>query len=354
MNSPTAMLVGGLVRVAQGSVAAAPTLLVGLLIAAILRYYLGRDGTRRLFGGDSLRALPQSWMVGMLLPVCSIGVLPILIQMRRSGVKPGAMSAFALSAPLFNPLSLLYGLTLSRPLVIILFAVGSLVIVTALGLLWDALDRRKQTVFATEQDADDSGLIGPRRLAATMVQMARDATGMPLALTFLGLTGLAVLAAVLPYGAMQSSVERDDPMAPLRMMLVAVPVYATPMLAMSQLGMMFQHANTPGAAFTLLILGTGMNVATPIWFGKQFGWKPTVVWMMSLIVIVLGISYGINRPLISPGVDPAGHTHAFDIYANPMSAYSKLDFDSLQDLVTKNLDISMLASLAALAVIGVV
>src|SRR6056297_3330764 len=90
MNSPTAMLVGGLVRVAQGFVAAAPTLLVGLLIAAILRYYLGREGTRRLFGGDTLRSLPQSWLVGMLLPVCSIGVLPILIEMRRAGVKAGA------------------------------------------------------------------------------------------------------------------------------------------------------------------------------------------------------------------------------------------------------------------------
>src|SRR6056297_1142712 len=130
MNSPTAMLVGGLVRVAQGFVAAAPTLLVGLLIAAILRYYLGREGTRRLFGGDSLRSLPQSWLVGMLLPVCSIGVIPILIEMHRSKVKPGAMFAFALSAPLFNPLSLLYGFTLSRPVVIVLFAIGSLIIVT--------------------------------------------------------------------------------------------------------------------------------------------------------------------------------------------------------------------------------
>ncbi len=349
MNSPTAMLVGGLVRVAQGFVAAAPTLLVGLLIAAILRYYLGRDGTRRLFGGDSLRALPQSWMVGMLLPVCSIGVLPILIQMRRSGVKPGAMSAFALSAPLFNPLSLLYGLTLSRPLVIILFAVGSLVIVTALGLLWDALDRRKQTVFATEQDADDSGLIGPRRLAATMVQMARDATGMPLALTFLGLTGLAVLAAVLPYGAMQSSVERDDPMAPLRMMLVAVPVYATPMLAMSQLGMMFQHANSPGAAFTLLILGTGMNLATPYWFGKHFGWKSSALWLAGLLLIVVGISYAINEPLIPPGVQPAGHTHAFDIYANPFSSLHQDLWATSGEAISKQTDIAGMISLAVLA-----
>ena len=349
MNASTAMLVGGLIRVAQGLIAAAPTLLAGLLIAAILRYYLGRDGTRRLFGGDSLRSLPQSWLVGMLLPVCSIGVLPILIQMRRSGVKPGALSAFALSAPLFNPLSLLYGLTLSRPLVIVLFAVGSLVIVTALGSLWDALDRHQPRGGQIDDENTEPGMIGPRRLAATIAQMARDASGMPFVLTLLALAGLAILAAVLPYGAMQNSVERDDPMAPLNMLLVAVPVYATPMLTISQLGMMFQHANSPGAAFTLLILGTGMNLATPFWFGYHYGWRSSATWLVGLLLIVIVISYAINQPLVPRGVHPAGHTHAFDIYTNPISSLHQNVWETARETILKQADIAGLISLAGLA-----
>ena len=355
MNDPMHMLVGGLIRVAQGLIAAAPTLLVGLLIAAILRYYLGRAGIRRLFGGDSFRSLPQSWLVGMLLPVCSIGVLPILREMRRAGVKPGALSAFALSAPLFNPLSLLYGLTLSRPLVIILFATGSLIIVTALGLLWDSVLRRRRPAneeLPSQGEADaESGLIGVRRLAATAVHIGRDATGPMLGLVLLAVSGLAVLAAVLPYGAMQSSVERDDPMAPLTMMMVAIPVYATPMLAMSQLGMMFQHANSPGAAFTLLILGTGMNLATPFWLGRHYGWKSSAAWLTSLLLIVIGISYAINRPLIPPGVEPAGHTHAFDIYTNPLSAYQTNVWATAEEDLRESMDVGGAAALAALAIV---
>ncbi|TWU31117.1 permease [Novipirellula artificiosorum] len=367
-QSLSIMLMGGLIRVLQGFAAAAPTLLVGLLIASIMRYYLADKGMRRLFGGDSLRSLPQSWLVGMLLPVCSIGVLPILREMRRAGVKPGAMSAFALSAPLFNPLSLLYGLTLSRPMVIILFAFGSLVIVTALGLFWDAMAKFREPTKNTlllaggscaiavgkgEPETRDH-LISLRRLAATFVHIARELTGVSLGTTVLALSGLAILAAVLPYGAMQHSVERDDWFAPLTMLEVAIPVYATPMLAMSQLGMMFQHANSPGAAFTLLILGTGMNLATPVWFGKHYGFKATTLWMVSLVVIVLGISYAINRPLVPPGVEPAGHTHAFDIYANPISVYHHFDMRTLRDLVVKDLDISVVVSLAVLGVIGLI
>jgi uncharacterized membrane protein YraQ (UPF0718 family) len=354
IQSISVVLLGGLIRVLQGFASAAPTLLVGLLIASILRYYLGRAGTQRLFGGDGLRSLPQSWLVGMLLPVCSIGVLPILFEMRRARIKPGAMSAFALSAPLFNPLSLLYGLTLSRPLVIILFALGSLVVVTVLGMFWDSLSDRASHVTRTANDKEEKAdhLIGLRRVFATVVHFTRETTGTTMLLTFVALSGLAVLAAVLPFGAMQHAVERDDSWAPLKMMLVAMPVYATPMLAMSQMGMMFQHANSPGASFTLLILGAGMNFATPFWFGRHYGWKAASLWFISLLTIVLGLSYAINEPLIPPGVEPAGHTHAFDIYSNPMPNYQLLSFQSVADAITEKMDISVVVSLIVLAIVA--
>ncbi|MEL6897523.1 MAG: permease, partial [Planctomycetota bacterium] len=143
---------GGLLRLLEALVSAAPTLAVGLIAAAVMRFFLGIDGTRRLFGGQSLRSLPQSWLIGMLMPVCSIGVLPILLEMRRAKLKPGAMSAFALAAPLFNPLSLLYGLTLSRPYVILMYALVSLLVVTIVGLIWDRFADSQQT---DAENADD-------------------------------------------------------------------------------------------------------------------------------------------------------------------------------------------------------
>jgi uncharacterized membrane protein YraQ (UPF0718 family) len=69
----------------------------------------------------------------MLLPVCSLGVIPVVREMRRAGVSAGAILAFALTAPMFNPLSMLYGLTLSKPSVILAFAFSSMVIVTLVG-----------------------------------------------------------------------------------------------------------------------------------------------------------------------------------------------------------------------------
>ena len=321
-------LYGGALRTGEALLAATPTLLVGLLVAAILRFYFDRAGIRRIFGGSSVRSLPQSWAIGMLLPVCSIGVLPILLEMRRAKVKAGAMSAFALSAPLFNPLSLLYGVTLSRPYVILMFAAASLFLVTVVGAIWDRFGapagRSSDCEDASNKDGkeayseDPVAVIGVRRLLAIFIYACRQLAG-PVGLwSLVAISGVGLLAAVLPWGSLGEAMGRDDWWAPVRMLFVSVPVYATPMLAMSQLGMMFQHANSPGAAFILLVLGAGINLGTIGWMAKQFGSRSVFVWVVCLIVVVTAIAYSVNRPLIPPGVNPSPHTHAFDIYTNPI------------------------------------
>ena len=328
-------LVGGLLRMVQGLGWSGPTLLVGIIVSGVFRYYLGTNGTRRLFGGETIRALPQSWLIGMLLPVCSIGVIPILIQMRRFGVRPGAMTAFALSAPLFNPLSLLYGITLSRPSVVISFALLSLFVVTILGAAWDHLRRRDHDQDSvTEAEVP---IIGGRRLVAVLVNSCRETAGPTLLYAVVALLGLGVLGTLIPFGDLQMAFEQDDRLAPARMTALAIPVYATPMLAMTQLGMMFSHANSPGAALALLMLGTGINLGTMLWMVLHFGWRSTAIWFTVLVTIVVAMAYLVERPLIPPGVEPAGHTHAFDIYSNPFHAGEVVSWFEVRRLIEKQI-----------------
>jgi hypothetical protein len=343
------ILSGGLLRAFQGLISATPTLIIGLFIASVLRFYLGREGTLRLFGGASLKSLPQAWLVGMLLPVCSIGVLPIIREMRRCGIRPGAITAFALSAPLFNPLSLLYGLTLSRPIVIVGFEVGSLLVVTIVGIIWD------RSVSTEGIDLPkEPGIIGLPRIFACGSYACRELVGPTGILMAIALAGLFLLGVLLPHGALQGSVEQTDRLAPLKMAAVSIPIYATPMLTMSQLGMMFAHGNSPGASFCLLLLGTGINLATLVWISRSYGNRATTIWFLSLMVVVLSVAYAIDRPLIPPGIEPAGHTHAFDIYTSPFTTGTNITFSSFIDRVQTSVDVVGMASLAILGMFFVI
>ncbi len=80
---------------------------------------------------------------------------------------------------------------------------------------------------------------------------------------------------------------------------------------------MFQHGNSIAASFTLLVLGTGVNLGMLVWIVRNYRWRPTLIWIGCLILLVLGLSYGMDSPLRPKGVEEADHTHAFDVYCNP-------------------------------------
>ena len=304
---------GGLLRFGEAALAGAPTLLVGLFVAGVFRKLIGPETTFKLFGGTGWRSLPQSWLWGMLLPVCSIGVIPVAYELRRAGLRGGAILAFALTAPLSNPLSLLYGLTLSTPTVILAFAFGSLLVVTIVGLLWDRLFPN------TEIDviAPPSVPPGLKRMAAVALVAARHMAGSTIIYAAIGLAGSIVLAAIFPFGSLTDSMAQTDILAPLKMLAVALPAYATPLNVMMQVGGMFVHGNSVGAAYVLLSLGTGANLGLIAWSWNTYGFRRAIVFLAIFVAVVLAIAYGVSDTLYSAGDVDHPHTHAFDVYACP-------------------------------------
>jgi len=311
-----AVVWGMVLRMGQALLQGAPFIVTGLCVAGILDRLMGHAATRRMFGSNSLVSLLQSWLIGMLLPGCSLGVIPICRRLRASGISTGTIFAFALSSPLFDPLSLLYGLTLSRPFTILAFATCSLVVVTVSGA---ALDRMFPDSGAERPD-DPPCPAGIKRVLAVAVSMARETTGPSAGLVACGLVGVGVLAALLPVGSLQTAMAHENRWSPLLMTAIALPAYATPMTAMGQLGSMFQHGNSVGAAFVLLAFGAGMNLGLVAWMAWNYGWRRLVVWFALLFAVVIAISYGIERPLYPSGIEPADHTHAFDRYCAPFES----------------------------------
>ncbi len=325
------LICGFAVRFLQSLAQAAPFILTGFFVAAIFRRFIGYEKTRQLFGGSELSGLFKAWLLGMLLPVCSLGVIPVVVELRRAGVKGGTILAFAMSAPLFNPLSLLYGLTLSEPIAILSFAGCSLVIVTLVGMIWDRIFPDSELTSIT----DESVHYGIRRMVALGTSAGKEATGRSLPLIMWGLVGVGLLGAVIPHASLQHHFNYDQPLAPIKMALLGIPVYATPMLAMSQMGMMFQHANSIGAAFVLLVLGAGMNIGLIVWMVQEYGAKRSTVWMSMLLVVVVSLAYAVNKPLFPKDIQPANHTHAFDIYGQPFSgegSFASLTNQSIEKL----------------------
>jgi uncharacterized protein len=130
-----------------------------------------------------------------------------------------------------------------------------MVLVTVVGGAWNWLFPGS----GREEPAPPPVPYGLRRMAAIVIVAAREIAGPSLAYIAVALAGVFLLSAMLPPGSLQTTMEHSNPYAPITMVAVATPAYATPLIAMSQLGSMFQHANSVGASFVLLTLGAGIN-----------------------------------------------------------------------------------------------
>ena len=88
---------GFLLRVVQVVVDASLYIIIGLLMAGALRAMVGPERLRTLFGTGRWTAPFRAWLAATtLLPVCSLGVLPVLRELRRAGVSRPAVLTLSL------------------------------------------------------------------------------------------------------------------------------------------------------------------------------------------------------------------------------------------------------------------
>jgi hypothetical protein len=336
------------VRTGQTAVEASSTLLIGFLVAAVLRRMLGAAGTRRLFGGPGLGGLVRAWAIGSLLPVCSLGVIPVARELHRAGVRSGTVLAFVLAAPQLNPLSLLYGLTLSEPIVIVSYVAATLVIAVAGGALWNRL-------FAAPADTlppGDEAMPAPglKRLAAVVVAAARDVVGPSLGYVALGIAATGLLTGLLPFGCLGHAMRHDDPTSPLLMAAIGVPAYSGVLPGMMRIGLMFDHGNSAGAAFVLFELGVGLNVGLIAWLAATFGGRRVLAWLGLVAGLTLAAAYAMEYPLYFAHEEEA-HTHAFDDWTSPFPAGASGDWPTVGTKVAQRVEILEPFGLGGLAVL---
>ena len=88
-------------------------LLVGFLLAGVLAVLVPRQLLTRLVGTGKLRSVLWGSVLGAPLPLCSCGVLPTAVGLRREGATPGATVAFLVATPETgaDSISLTYALT---------------------------------------------------------------------------------------------------------------------------------------------------------------------------------------------------------------------------------------------------
>jgi uncharacterized membrane protein YraQ (UPF0718 family)/regulator of protease activity HflC (stomatin/prohibitin superfamily) len=80
-------------------VLAAPYVLFGLLVAALLQVLISQRQLARWMGGGGLAAAARAALLGLPLPICSCGIVPVGISLRKKGASRPALLSFLITTP---------------------------------------------------------------------------------------------------------------------------------------------------------------------------------------------------------------------------------------------------------------
>lgn len=292
----------------------APYLLLGFLVAGLLSTFVPRSLYARHLAPRSMGSVVKAALLGIPLPLCSCGVIPTSVSLRREGASHGACTSFLIATPQTGVDSIaatysLMGLPFAvvRPVAALFTALfgGWLVNAFAKG------DEKKSAASVAEHhDGCASGERhehncgcghdhdhGPQGFRAKLagalryafIDMMQDiGKWLVIGLLIAALITVAVpadyLAALHDYKLLNM----------LIVLAVAIPMYVCATGSIPIAVSLMAKGLTPGAALVLLMAGPAVNSASMLVIGKVFGRRTLTLYVLSIIVGAVVFGLGID------------------------------------------------------------
>ena len=279
----------------------APYLLLGFFLAGVMHAFVPQTLYRRYLGGHSFRTVLNAALLGIPLPLCSCGVIPTAMSLRKEGASKGATVSFLISTPQTGVDSIiatysLMGLpfALIRPLV---------ALVTSLlgGCLVNKLDDKEspevqQGASSVAEDVAQKSFVQRMKSAFryAFVEMMQDIGRWLL----LGLVVAGLITVFVPDSFF--ALFADKPLLSMLLVLAfAVPMYLCATGSIPIAVTLILKGLSPGTALVLLMAGPAVNVASMLVISKVMGKKTLALYLLSIvsgaIFFGLGIDYLLPR-----------------------------------------------------------
>lgn len=282
----------------------APWLLLGAVVAGLLHVALPDGFVRRQLRGPS--GVLKAVALGVPLPLCSCGVIPAGVGLKRDGASDGAAVAFLVSTPQTGVDSLLVSAGfLGWPFA--LFKVGAAAVTGVVaGLLTDALPQDAVDAVSAPPEAEGTHT-GPAWRRALI--HADDVLRSIWRWVVVGVVVSAALTAFLPAGALADTPLGSGVLAGIAVLALSVPLYVCATASVPIAAGLLHAGLPPSAALVFLMAGPATNVATLGAVRGAFGTRVLGVYLGTVALGSLGLGLLFDAVLPTALPDLAHHDH---------------------------------------------
>ena len=289
---------------------AAPYVLFGFFAAGLLKALLPEDVVARHLGRRSVGAVLKASLLGIPLPLCSCGVIPAAISLRRQGANRGASAAFLVSTPESGIDSIAITWALLDPIMTVVRPLAAFLTATVAGLLINALPEEATSPDTPApggcQDgcatAIPSDIPLTRRLRAGLGYAFGDLLGDIGRWLLIGVAVAGLITTLVPVDALRL-LHRHEALSLLVMLLVGIPLYICASASTPIAAALVLKGISPGAALVFLLAGPATNAATVTVFLRYWGRRATAVYLAAIAVCSLTLGWLVDRLYAATGAD---------------------------------------------------
>jgi uncharacterized membrane protein YraQ (UPF0718 family)/copper chaperone CopZ len=293
----------------------APYLLLGVVVAGAMHVILPEGLIARYLGKPGLGSVVRSTALGVPLPLCSCGVVPVAASLKKEGASSGAVVGFLVSTPTSGVDSILATYALIGGAYAVIRVIGSFVLGIAAGAAANFVARDGRLVTpptsaSTPEGAGRKGNPVADGFAYGFGEML-GAIARPLAIGIL-------LGGAITYFVPASFVTRyvgTGIWSYLVMLAVGLPLYVCASGSIPLAAAFMALGISPGAALIFLIVGPATNAATFTVVLEMLGRRVLIIYLavLSLGALAMGAAtdaFFTTVPSLLPAIATGAKHHA--------------------------------------------
>ncbi|KAF1083537.1 MAG: putative membrane protein, YraQ family [Candidatus Rifleibacterium amylolyticum] len=260
-----------------------PYLILGFLISGVLSVMISPRWVEKHLGSGKYSSIIKATLLGVPLPLCSCGVIPVAASLRKHGANKGATTSFLISTPQTGVDSILATYGLLGPFFAWFRPLAAFITGIIGGLIVSAVDEGSQQKSEGTHDLPEEHLSFGAKIKSALNY------GL---ITLPGEIARALVVGILVAGLISTFMSPDFVsqyignyyLTMLLMLAIGIPIYVCSTSSIP-IALGFMHMGvSPGAAFVFLISGPATNAAAISVVFKVLGRVSAIVYITTVMV----------------------------------------------------------------------
>lgn len=285
----------------------APYLLFGFLVAGVLHLFLPREKVARHLSRNDTASVVKASLLGVPLPLCSCGVIPVAAHLDKQGAGRGPVLSFLVSTPTTGVDSIAATYGLLGPLLAVMRPIAALFNGVLIGLMVNRA--AVPAPEAADLPAPEPAAAAPRRTPMEALRhIVTYAFGDLIEDVAKWLIIGILLGGAISYAIPTEMVTRYLGTAWLAyplMLVLGIPMYVCATGSIPIAAALVLKGMSPGAGFIFLMVGPATNTATLSFVAGSMGRRTVTLYVIAIVVSALLFGWLIDAIWALTGYDMA-------------------------------------------------